>query len=111
MNSTPRPPSLKNKRRGSNTLIINNITPPLCLMEGKRWLKNYSKKALEPVVILDIIILYEIYSLVKHEAGKLAPLNKLGVAVLVQEKRTAMGIFTLSDVTITCWSFILASAG
>ena len=37
------------------------------------------------------------YSVLKHDAGKLAELNKFGVAVLLQAKRTATGIFTLSD--------------
>jgi hypothetical protein len=37
------------------------------------------------------------YSALKHDAGKFAELNKFGVAVLLHAKRTAIGIFTLSD--------------
>jgi hypothetical protein len=37
------------------------------------------------------------YFVVKHDAGRFAPLNRFGTAVLVHAKRTATGIFTFFD--------------
>lgn len=37
------------------------------------------------------------HSVVKQEAGKLAPLNKFGIAVFVHANRTATGVLTFLD--------------
>jgi hypothetical protein len=48
----------------------------------------------------------------KHEAGNPAPLNKFGVAVLLQAKRSDTGFLTFSACTSMVLSgLILASAG
>jgi hypothetical protein len=37
------------------------------------------------------------YSVIKHEAGRFAPLKRFGVAVFLHANRTATGVFTFFD--------------
>jgi hypothetical protein len=48
-----------------------------------------------------LILNEDSHSVLKHEVGKPAPLNRLGVEVLLHAKRTVTGVFTSFDCTIT----------